>query len=137
MPDAYLGKSAVLKIGAASNSLTTISGSDSGLSNVQISQDPTIRDVPGGGSAVTRQNVGILDNSISFEVDANSTTWPLLFMKTGAKLYFEYSPRGTSSSMPELTGSAFITVSHPVPSDDVQRFTVEGQVDGAIASGVH
>lgn len=136
MADAYLGKSAVFKIGPSSANVT-ISGGDNGLSNVQISQEPTIRAVPGGGSAVTRQNIGILDNTISFEVDANSVTWPVLFMKTGTKIHFEYSPRGTASSTPKLTGQAFITVTHPVPTDDVQRFTVEGMVDGVVTVGTN
>ena len=131
---AFLGRNISFKIGSAANSLTTISGSN-GLGSVEISDTVPTRVIPTQTTSVERQSTGIHSRTISFDVDANTTTWPLLINKTGELIYFEFGPRGSASGMPKWTGAFFATVSMPVPYDDVLRFTVEGELNGALTEG--
>lgn len=137
MADAYLGNAADFKIGASAGSLTAISGAGNGLSEVELTDEVGTRVIPGGGDAVRRQSLVVHDNGISFSVDANSVTWPLLHRKSGATVYFEYGPRGTGSGMPRYTGSFIAQVSEASPSDDVIRFTVTGEINGPVTAGTY
>lgn len=137
MADAYRGGDQALEIGPAADSRTVISGEGNGLSEFQLDRTRAARVIPGGGQNVRRQKGALKDATFTFSVDANSITWPLLFGKTGERLYFEWSPRGTASGMPALAGSGFVQITEPFPSDDVVRFSVSGEVDGAITETVH
>ena len=139
MTDAYLGKEGYFAIGPNARALTAISGPDTGLSNVRVGQTVGTRTIPGQGgkTAMSRQSLEVKDNELSFEVDANATTWGLLHAKTGEVLYFEHGPRGNKSGMPKRTGHAIISVDEPVDSEDVIRFSVSGPINGAVTEATY
>ena len=133
---AYLGRNRVFKIGPAANNLTDVSGAGLGLANEAIEESVEVRDIPGGGTSKRRQSLGVKDGQLSFTVDANATTWPLLHRKTGTRLYFEEGPLGGGAGNPKTTGSAIITVSEPIPEGPIV-FEVNGPVDGDLTEGVY
>lgn len=132
MPNPYKGSGAEFAIGPASNNLTVISGAGNGLSDVDIPESKTTRVTPGGGSSY-RAETGTEDFSVSFTVDANSLTWPLLYRKSGVEIFFRRGPLGTATGSPRETGS-FIADSIPVAiqTGDVLTFTVQAGGNGPI-----
>ena len=136
MPSAYTGASQVFKIGLAANSLTTISGNGNGLATVSLDTTTPHRVIPGGGDA-HRQLTGTSDWTLSFTVDANATTWPILAFRTGTKLYFEFSPIGAASGTPKYTGGGLMSVPLPAPTDDVITFDVTVEADGPLTTGTN
>jgi len=134
MTDAYKGSAQTLKIGPANSSLTAISGEANGLANVSLEPTAGTRVIPGGGAS-HRQLNGVTDWTFNFTVDANATTWPLLFNKVGADLFFEWGPLGSTGGNPKVTGKGIISIPVPAPTDDVITFTVAVEADGPLAVG--
>lgn len=133
MADAYLGRDLFLKIGPAANTLTQISGDGSGLSNFDIADAVGTRPIPGQGTSVQRQSLGVHDYTCTFEIDANATTWPLLHRKTGETIHVEAGRRGNGAGMPKEVLSGLATVTEAITYDDVIRFSVSIEVNGGIA----
>lgn len=132
MPDAHKGAAALFRIGPAADQLTTISGAGNGLSSVEIQPTAGTRLIPGGGPAY-RQLDGTTDWSLPFEVDANPLTWPLLWNKVGADLYFELGPLGDGAGMPKVTAHGIISVPLPIDTGAVLTFSTTVEADGPLA----
>ena len=136
MTDAYKGADMVLKIGPAANNLTTISGPSNGLATAGVTPTAGTRVIPGGGASYRQLN-GVTDWTFPFTVDANPTTWPLLWNKVGADLFFEWSPIGEGAGNPRVTGKGIITVPLTPSTDDVLTFDVTAEADGPLAVAAH
>ena len=136
MTDAYKGSAQIFKIGAAANSLTTVSGTANGLETAGITPTAETRAIPGGG-ATYRQLNGVTDWSFDFTIDANTITWPLLWNKLGADLFFEWGPLGSTSGDPKVTGKGIISVPISVSTADVLMFTVNVEADGSLTVGTY
>ena len=135
MPSAYLGRNASLKTGDAANSLTTMSGDGSGLANVQLEDTVESRDIPGQGTGVHRQSIGVHDRTLTFTVDANATTWARFWNRNGETEFFEWGPRGSASGMPKVTGSGILQVSLNGGNADALTFDVTITISGNTTVG--
>ena len=90
MSSIVLGADSTLKIGAAANSLTEISGLATGTDTFALSRTPDTSEVPGGGASYLK--VGRFVNfGFSFVTDANATTDPLLRAAHGTRMHFEFN----------------------------------------------
>lgn len=137
MAIAAVSADAVVKIGAAANSLTTISGEANGMARCVITPTEGEREIPGGGNVYVQSNKR---KSYTFEltVDSNSITRPRLRGKTGTYLFFEVGPEGDSGGDPKYTGNVYLSsVPTELGSDEAIVFTISATGNGPLVEGTY
>ena len=127
-----LGKDALLKIGPAANNLTEITGAGNGLADYEITDEVANREIPGTGDAINRQSGERHDCTLTFTVDLNSVTLPLLWGRSGSLIYFEEGVKGSASGNPKRTGNGYLNVSAPVPTADAIVLSCTVECNGKI-----
>lgn len=130
-----LGKNSFLSVGPAANNLTVISTDGGGLASYEITENVPTREVPGTGDAVRRQSMDKADNSMTITVDLNDVTRPLFFGRSGERLFFQEGIIGNNSGNPMRSGSGFMNVTQPVPTDEAVVLTITVDIDGAVTHG--
>jgi len=133
MADAYRGEDQVVTLqriggGAA----VTISGEGNGMATIDLARTKEPRVIPGGGTNVRRQAGGLFDGSVTFTIDFNDVTRPLIWGYEGTKFELKQYPRGNASGREVRTIQFFMGYTLPAPSDDVLIFTVTGEADGGV-----
>ena len=94
------------------------------------------RVIPGGGDFTRRQSMRMKDQNLTFTVDANELSEPLLEGNNGAKFEWVLGPKGNASGAVSKTGQGFANWDGPSYEYDGEAtydVTVEG--DGAIVRG--
>lgn len=117
----HKGSGEVYKITPSGGTLTDISVEAVGLDGINLTQNEDLREVPGGGSQRTSQQLGYREGSSTFTVDENDVTAPLLVGRSGQKFENEYGPEGEASGMPRYTYISFAEVSHSFEARGVRR----------------
>lgn len=135
-PTRYKGSAAVLemKLHDATDWIN-LSGHARGLDGFDFSRVEDDREIPGGGTQISRQLLGYTEATASFTTDENSITAPLFFGKNGRRFDVRWSPRGRASGGPVFTFEAINTISHTYEARGVRRFSIECEVDGLITKG--
>ena len=136
-PTRYKGSAAVLKIARDGQPLVNFSGHARGLDGFDFSRVEDDREIPGGGTQISRQLLGYEEATASFTTDENSITAPVLFGSNGRRVDVEWNPRGEATGQPKFTFEAIATVSHTYEPRGARRFSVELEVDGPITQGVN
>lgn len=132
-------RSTAFKLDNAAGTLTDISAyvdSVSGIANTTDMAETTTF----GSTSKTFQ--GTLRNgdsiSVSGKWDATLNTQITALLGLAASSSFEYSPAGTTSSLPKVSGECFVS-SYEVSSAvaDLVTFSLSLQITGAVTWGTH
>ena len=91
----------------------------------------------GGFGALGAQGTGYVDSNCSFNTLENSTTLPLFVTGNAKEFEFRYSREGNTAGDPFKTADVYLQINHVLEGRGARRFEVTGEIDGAIADGVH
>ena len=109
-----------------------------GLSASEIQRTPTIEVIPGGGTGERVQDMEMYRSTLTFTIDKNSVSTPLLAGKEGQRIFFDYGPDGNASGNEKQTGSALISnLSFPANYEGKIQYQVTARVDGDITYGTY
>lgn len=137
MATRHKGSGATLKVAPSGDTQVDISVEAVGLDGINLSEVEDTREVPGGGSQRTSQQLGYKEGSSTYTVDENDTTAPLFVGRSGQKFDHEYSPEGVETGKPKNDFVAFAEISHSFEARGVRRFSVTMYHSGLIARGTH
>ena len=130
----YSGIEAVCYVGLTNSktSAVQITAEGNGCNVAGLNESHPSREVPGFSDVVNRESMERSDHSLSFEVDANDNTHPLLAGTSGKKVYYWYYPRGEKTGLTEEKSNGFLTVNVNFPANDAIRFVCTVEADAAV-----
>ena len=117
-----------------SGSQVTLSGPGSGLGQIDIGSQGTVRDIPGEGNTIIRQVLEFRTNTFALPCERNSVTSPWFDTSAEQALTFTYQPEGNVAGATQFVIPTLLRSTISAAVNDVQTFTLQITVDGNITT---
>jgi len=115
---------------------TVLTGGVDGLQSFTSSfEEQQTRAVPAAG-IVAFQTTGHTTGRFGFSVDANDTSSPALFMRTGQRISAVFREQGDGSDKPQIAFSGILTTNLSGLRGTVQRYEGTINIDGPITRSI-
>ena len=134
-PTRYKGSEIYLGIALHGETEVNFAGAFRGLSSVEVNDAFDTREIPGGGAAVGTQLLEYIEAAMSFEIDDNSITHPVLFGNNARRFDATFGPEGGATGNPSQAFEGIATITHSCNARGIRRHSVSFDIDGEITEG--